>query len=50
MQNYNAEFLLQIGCSQEAHSYSTQGSENIQSGVKRQVRFRVLLNSQSLTS
>ena len=50
MRNYNAEFLLQIGCSQEAHSHSTQRSERIQSGIKRQVRVRVLLNPCSLSS
>jgi hypothetical protein len=48
MRNYNAECLLQIGCSQEEHSYPTQRSESIQSEVKRHVRFRVLLNHQSI--
>jgi hypothetical protein len=45
MRNDNAEFLFQVECSQEAHSHSTQRSESIQAGAKRQVTFWMLLNS-----
>jgi len=43
----DAEFLFQIGCSQEVHSHSMQRPETLQAGRKRQVKFRRLLNSRS---
>jgi hypothetical protein len=35
MRKDNAEYLLQIECSQAAHSDSTQRPESIQTGAKR---------------
>ncbi|HIO93497.1 MAG TPA: type I secretion protein TolC [Leucothrix mucor] len=48
MRNNNAGFLLQFGCSQEAHNHSTQQSKSIQTGAKKQVKARRLFNLQSL--